>query len=321
MDFFEDGFAVRDASWHRKETLLADWPDNWDEAWKLANSGAPWEIKIEPAYRLHQPTADFIQTDSNFITRGDTGLVLSTKGPEYKPITNAEYGDVIQQVMESYGLQLKYETTVVLRGGRTIATTMYLPTDLTVKGDPSPMRLYMVFMTSHDGSVSFKFGYSHVRIVCWNTQQAAENELDASKSGFVIKHTLNWKRRLEDVLDGIRAMRVESNSFLKWADEMMGQDITKTQVDEFMDRWLPHSTDMTAKQLAHVMDRRAQFMNLLDHSVTTDGIRGTHWGVYQAAVETCDHFTKSRSLDSEIKRQLLTGDDRKASAKRILASL
>lgn len=320
-DFFEDGFAVREASWHRKETLLADWPDEWSEAWRIANSDKPWDISVEPAYRLQPKTATFTKTESNFIVRDDTGAVLSTKGPEYHPITNAEYGEVIEQVMEAHNLDLKYETTVILRGGKQIATTMYLPHDLEIKGDPSPMRLYMVFMTSHDGSCAFKFGKSHVRIVCWNTQQAAENELDRSRSGFTVKHTLNWKRRLDDVLEGIRALRVESNDFLKWADEMMSKDVSKTKVDEFMDRWLPHSTDMTAKQLEHVMDRRAQFMALLDHSVTTNGIRGTQWGVYQAAVETCDHFTKSRSLDSEIKRQLLTGDDRKAHAKRILAAL
>jgi phage/plasmid-like protein (TIGR03299 family) len=320
-DYFDAGFAVREASWHRKETLLADWPDNWDEAWRLANNDNPWDIAIEPAYRLHAKTATFAKTDSNFLVRDDTGLVLSTRGPEYMPITNAEYGAVIEQVMEAHNLDLKYETTVILRGGRMIATTMFLPQDILIKGDPSPMRLYLVFMTSHDGSCAFKFGKSHVRIVCWNTQQAAENELDRSRSGFMVKHTLNWKKRLDDVLDGIRALRVESNTFLKWADEMVAKDMTATKVDEFMDKWLPHSTDMTAKQLAHVMDRRARFMQLLNASVTTDGIRGTQWGVYQAAVETCDHFTKSRSLDSEIKRQLLTGDDRKASAKRILAAL
>jgi phage/plasmid-like protein (TIGR03299 family) len=321
MDYFETGFAVREASWHRKETLLADWPDNWDEAWRLATNDHPWDIKVEHPYRLIPRTATFQQTASKFIVRDDTDIILATKGPEYTAISNAEYGSVIEQVMEAHNLDLRYETTVILRGGRQIATTMYLPQDLEIKGDPSPMRLYMVFMTSHDGSCAFKFGKSHVRIVCWNTQQAAENELDRSRSGFTVKHTLNWKKRLDDVLEGIRALRMESHLFLKWADEMMAATVTRTQVDEFMDKWLPHSTDMTAKQLEHVMDRRAQFMSLLDHSVTTEGIRGTQWGIYQAAVETCDHFTRSRSLDSEIKRQLLTGDDRKASAKRILATL
>ena len=43
-----------------------------------------------------------------------------------------------------------------------------------------------------------------------------------------------------------RAMTAEGQ---KTYDEMMAKGVSKTQVDEFMDRWLPHSTDMTAKQL------------------------------------------------------------------------
>ena len=62
---------------------------------------------------------DFTKTDSNFIVRNDTGTILSTKGPEYAPISNADYGAVIEQVMEAHNLDLKYETTVILRGGRT----------------------------------------------------------------------------------------------------------------------------------------------------------------------------------------------------------
>lgn len=320
-DYFDTGFTVRDASWHRKETVLADWPDNWDAAWNAATNGKPWDIEVEPTYRLHTRSATFHKTDSIYVVRNDTGAILSTKGPDYSPISNSEYGRIIEAVMEANGVALKYETTVVLRGGRSIATTMYLPQDIEIPGDPSPMRLYFVFMTSHDGSLACKFGKSHVRIVCWNTQQAAENELDRSRSGFVIKHTANWKIRLAEVLAGMKELRSESEDFQKWAAELSTKPISNTTVLEFMDKWLPHSTDMTAKQLDHVMDRRARFQTLLHESVTTDGIRHTQWGLYQAAVEVCDHYTKSRSLDSEIKRQLLTGDDRKASAKRILASL
>lgn len=305
-DLFETGFTVRDASWHRKETVLDDWPDTWEEAWKQATGGKPWDIEIEHSYRLNTRTASFLKTDSIFVVRSDTNEILSTSGPDYFPISNAEYGEVIEQVMEANGVNLRYETTVVLKGGRIIATTMYLPTDIEIPGDPSPMRLYYVFMTSHDKSVIFKFGKSHVRIVCWNTQQAAESELDASQTGFRIKHTANWKKRLAEVLAGMKVLRDESQTFQQWAAELSRKPMTNARVFEFMDKWLPHSTDMSAKQLAFVMDRRHRFQQILNESETTEGIRGTQWGVYQAAVEVCDHFTKSRSLDTEIKRQLST---------------
>lgn len=319
--FFDTGFSVREASWHRMENVLTEWPDNWDAAWRLATDGKPWDIEQDYAYRLRTRDAEFVKTDSFFVVRSDTQQVLSTQGPDYTPITNADYGEVIAQVMEANGVDLRYETTVVLKGGRIIASTMYLPDDIEIPGDPSPMRLYYVFMTSHDKSVAFKFGKSHVRIWCWNTQQAAESELDRNQSGFLIKHTLNWKVRLAEVLAGMKALRLESKNFVEWAQDLMQRPMTETRVNEFMDKWLPHSTDMTAKQMEFVMDRRARFLQILNESITTDGIRGTQWGVYQAAVETCDHFTKSRSLDTEIKRQLLTGDDRKAAAVRVLAKL
>ena len=312
--YFDSGFSVREASWHRKEKILDYWPDNWETAWREANGGEPWEIGITPAYRKRDDA--FIETDSKFIMRGEN--ILYTAGKDYTPIANWEYGEVISQVMEALGETLKYETTVVLHGGKIIASTLYLPYDIEVPHDPSPMRLYVVFFTSHNTAAAFKFGKCHVRIICWNTQQAAENELDRSGNGFLIKHTANWKDRLEGVLGGLTALRAESNEFLELVTRLSTASINKRKVEEFVDKWIPWSTDMTPLQMANVQKRRARFTQLLDTSTTTEGIRGYKWGVYQAAVEMCDHFTRSQSIDTEIKRQLLTGDDRKATALKIL---
>lgn len=320
-DYFDTGFTVREASWHRKELILDDWPGSWDEAWAAANGGYPWDILVEPAYRLSLPSATFHKSGYNYIVRDDNLAVLSQQGPDYSPITNAEFGEVIAAVMEAYGEDLRFETAVVLRGGRVIAVTMYLPEERRVPGDPSAMRMYFVFMVSHDKTVALKGGKSIVRIVCWNTQQAAENELDRRKSGFVIKHTLNWRERRDQVLAEMTRLREEEREFMEWATDQAAFAMTEAKVSEFLDRWIPWSTDMTPRQLDFVMGRRAQFLELLNESVTTEGIRGTKWGVYQAAVELCDHYTNSRSLDSEITRQLLTGDDRKASAVRVLARI
>jgi phage/plasmid-like protein (TIGR03299 family) len=314
--YFDSGFSVREASWHKMEKILDYWPDSWDIAWKEANGGKPWEIEVAPAYWFDGDRDGFVQTDSKFIMRDKE--ILYTAGKEYTPIANWEYGEVIQQVMEALGQELKYETTVVLHKGRIIASTMYLPHDIEVPHDPSPMRLYVVFFTSHNASNAFKFGKSHVRIVCWNTQQAAENELDRTGNGFLIKHTTNWKDRLETVLGGIKTLRGESFEFLQVVTDLSTTGVSSGQVNEFVDKWIPYSTDMGTIELANVHKRRARFHQILNDSTTTDGIRGYKWGVYQAAVELCDHFTRSRSIDTEIKRQLLTGDDRKATALKIL---
>ena len=37
-DYFDTGFCVRDASWHGKELLLDEHPENWDDARLAAGS-------------------------------------------------------------------------------------------------------------------------------------------------------------------------------------------------------------------------------------------------------------------------------------------
>lgn len=318
-DYFDSGFAVREPSWHRKETLLNEWPGTWEKAWKLANNGKPWEIKIERAYVAGK--YDVEDTDYVFATRSDNDAILSCQHKSSTFITNAEYGQTIENVINALGVSVKFDTTVVLHGGKVIASTLYLPDDIYIPNDPSPYRQYYVFMIGHDKNVAFRFGMSNVRIVCANTQQAAENELKRNKSGYSIKHTKNWRDRVDAIVNQMHMMRAESEEFFEMARFFAGVPISEDKITDFLDKWIPWSTDMSTRAMNACMNKRAKFRELLETSPTTEGVRNFVWGLFQTAVEMSDHYTDSKNLDTEISRQLLSGDARKLSAMKALISL
>jgi phage/plasmid-like protein (TIGR03299 family) len=256
------------------------------------------------------------------IRRDDTDEVLGMAKSTYALIDNKTFGDTIDAIMGSdLGRRLNFDAVVSLDGGRSIAATILVDEPFQIPTDPSLTANYANFWTSHDGSSGLRAGASSVRIVCANTMAAADHNIKKHKFGWTIKHTANWQERVKDAR---RAMLEAIRTQEEWkeiATELVTKQISKTQLVEFIDKWIPHSTDMSGVQLSRVMQRRAQFQNIYENAVTTDGIRGNAYGVMQTAIEMADHFTRANSEDTRIKRQMLRGDSSKTDALRILAAL
>lgn len=318
---FDTGMFVRTPAWHGEGNLVQEWPGSWKEASRLA--GIDWDIEVhEVAVKRGEewhPSPEY-----KALLRSDNKAVLSIAGENYAPIYNADFGELIEVVMSgATGKQPLFDALVSLRGGRVIAATMI--TDVAeVPGDPSPLAMYAVFFTSHDGSYATRCGQTTVRVVCANTLGMADADFNRTKADFKFKHTAGWKDRIEDVKEGMTRILDSHKYYLDMATDLAGQQVSREQVTEFVDKWIPYSTDMSARQMTNVMKDRATFWDLYEGELgaqTLEGIRGTKWGVLQAAVEMKDHFSRFHSQDTLINRVLLHGDADKPHALRILAKI
>jgi phage/plasmid-like protein (TIGR03299 family) len=326
-DEVNSGMFVNQPAWHGKGKLLFDWPGSWELAAKEA--GIDWDLDVLPVYDARPANPDGTLNLEEIpgyksIRRSDNHDLLSVMPDTYHPITNRDFGDVIEMVMSgATGHAPKFDALVSLRGGRVIAATMITGVGR-VPGDPSPIAQYVVFYTSHDGSYAFRCGPNSVRVVCANTQRAADEEFRRTGMDSKFKHTANWKDRVDLVRDNITMAVGSHDVFMAMACDLAVSRIGDTQVEEFVDRWIPYSTDMTERQMANVMERRSRFWSIyrgVDGEITMEGIRDTKWGVYQAAIELRDHYSESRKDDALISRILLRGDEAKPRALKILASL
>lgn len=316
---FESGMFVRTPAWHQLGNVLQDWPGSFEEA--RVQAGLTWDVMSKPVYDEDNQEIYGFQR----IVRNDNEQTLTIQKDSYAVINNEQIGNVIDFVMNGDKdnpkvPNLKFETLISLREGRQIIATMYLDEPITLPGDPSETYPYMVFITRHDGQGGMRLGPTAVRVVCANTQYIAEKELDRNGLGFTIKHTSNWQGRLEQARTALTSTFA---SFGRWEDmarQFARSTVSLADTEDFLDKWLPYSTDQSNRERDNITQQRSQFKALL-HSATCEGIAGTKWGLLQASIELSDHYTKSHSLDSEITRILSTPQSKKPAAVRILQKL
>jgi phage/plasmid-like protein (TIGR03299 family) len=314
---FDSGMFVRVPAWHKLGNVLSDWPGTFDEARKAAD--LTWDVETTPVYIKGQNYVSPVK-GWQAIQRTDNKEVLSIQQESYAVISNTEFGNIIEYVLEENFANLKYETLVSLKGGRQIVATMYLDEPLALPGDPSRTFPYINFVSRHDGAGGLRIGPTAVRVVCANTLSMAEKEMNNHKFAFTIRHTANWADRVNEAKTQIQLALGTFKGYEALGARLMNSSFGQEDLENFLDQWLPYSTAQTDRQRINTTDKRNTFTKLLYQSPTCEGIEGNKWGALQAAIELSDHFVQSHSVETQVMRQLGKSDPRKTFALSLLTS-
>ena len=323
---FESGMFVREPAWHRGGNVVQEYPQSWEEAKKLADlnfqpiPGQVFvEVQMDNGARLTMPAPEH-----KAVLRSDNHDVLTIQSSGYAIIDNDEFGQIVDYVLgrdEDMPMP-KLESLVVLKGGRVITATITLDEPIEVPGDSSPTLPMLVASIRHDGRGGMKLGPSGIRVVCMNTQQIAEMHMDATGLGFTIRHTANWADRLAAARLALGGSMGALAAYKDVAVHLGSTPLGTGAVDDFLDMWMPYSTDQTEGQRAGVARRRSKFQAIFDNEHGThEGMQSTKWKLLQAAYEYADHFVNHRSNDSQVAKQLVTGDPSKAKALAIIGGM
>lgn len=322
---FETGFSVREVPWHGLGNIVADYPGSWAEARTLA--GLDWEPEEVPAYEMDEVFADGRCTvklieDFKQIKRSDTGARLAMASDGYQLITHDVFGEIFEAILDKSDGQVKYETGGSLDGGRKVWVLSRLGGEINLPGDPSSIQPYMALMTSHDGTAALRVIGTCVRIVCMNTWHAADIDSAQRGSSFSFKHTKNWKTRVEDAKAALTNTQQNIDHTIAEAEAMLRVKVNAEQVKWFIREFAVHRTIAnTVGKQAHgkksLEERLAQprVQASLDNTLsqlhkimegrTTEGIRGSVYGLVQAAGEFADHFRDTASKESYFSRTML----------------
>ena len=321
----ETGWFAHTPAWHG----LGEVKDSRPETWEAARAGhLDWEVQTEPVYRVqHDPEAGWHDTQPidgwQRVYRDDSGDTLALQKDSYAVIGNGEFGNIIEYAMgvDIPGMpKLAFDTLCVLKQGKLIVTTLYLPEPINIPGDNSQFYRYINFWTKHDGTGGLTCGANSLRVVCANTQMSAENEQNRHGFTFSIRHTRNWADKLEQARRAIFSAVASTKTWQEQAEHLASTRIDDEQMIWFVKKWLPFSDDMTDVQRNNVSEKRGAFFSAYD-SATCDRIKGTAWGLLQAAVEACDHSFPAHNLETRVSRILVHGDTYKAKASRLANAL
>lgn len=349
--YFESGFTVRKPSWHRQETVLDDYPTDWNDA--RAKAGLLWEPTLRPVYEMvgdplcqmckanigdpHDlPCATLLEEGSlvtpedaaakfaqipgkQRVARDDTMMTLGITSTDWSPVYHRTMGEVVEAIL---GEGAKYETTIVINGGRQVAALCYLDEPQAVANDDSHTLPFLAVLNDHTGNGAFKVLYTSVRVVCWNTYRMAEMEGERSGRQFVFRHTGDVMGRIEDAKAALSGLRQETADFIEFSNDLYQLKLTdeKEALADFMYEFPGLASPRehgkpTSDRVEENVDRaRKVFKSLYFDSATTVGHRGTALGIVDAAVEYLDHVRGYRSQDTYLGRTLLKSEPLKAKA-------
>ena len=139
--------------------------------------------------------------------------------------------------------------------------------------------------TSFDASLANVIGYSHIRVVCFNTLSMA------MKGGQVIraKHTVNADERLHQAAFAMGwAVEVEKQTVAR-AEKMLAVQGDRP-INKLLDHFYPVKDDMSEAGKTRRSNERAEIMRLYNGPRNAGGFGKNAYSAYNAFVEYRDHF-------------------------------
>jgi phage/plasmid-like protein (TIGR03299 family) len=309
----------REAAWH-KLGQRTDSAATWQEAMGLA--GLDWTVE---KIQLSGPQGP---VEAWGIFRTSDGQFLGPVGDAYTPIQNRQAFDFVDCLLEAEE-GAHYESAGALGNGERVWCLARIPHDFTVASPDDKHQTYLMFATSHDGSLAATCKLTAVRVVCQNTLNMA---LGSAGKFIRVLHTRNATRRLEEARDLMQdvAQSVESlqEKLGTLAQRRMTGDSMTAVLEELYPK--PKATDQkNAASLAAVVASTTRRQNILDEILKlyelNDGnaipeIRGTAYNLLNAVTEYTDHV---RRVDADQKAQAEsvlfgTGERRKSEALEVI---
>lgn len=311
--YFDTGFSVRKPMWHGLGTVLDDYPGDWDEARRYA--GLEWEPIEEDIYTKGVDGMFRPVKGHKAVLRSDTRQPLATHRDSYQLIKHADMGEIVEALLELPNV--KYETAGSVDGGRKTWVLAYLDEPYAIPGDRSATLPYLALLNSHDGTGAAKVLPTDIRVVCWNTFHAATMQGERTGQEFSFRHTSGVFDRIEEAKDAIRGVRRASADWFELADWLSGIGVTNEHEQEFVERFvpMPEADVITDRVRRNVLDARGQVYGLLaGETIEGSGVRGTAYGLVQAAGEYLDHVRKARSQETLFTRTVLRPETMKREA-------
>lgn len=282
-------------AWHNLGQIVAE-AQNWQEAMKLAQ--LDWTVtKVQ----LQSPI-DQSLVNAWGIFRDDNYQMIGAVGDKYTPIQN-EYAFNFTDALMGEENGCHYVSAGALGNGEKIFCLAAIGNGFeVVEGDKSDT--YLLFTTSHDGSIAAQAKITTVRVVCQNTlNQALSMKGDSTK----VRHTKTADIRLEKAKSLISNANSNIDKLKEKLQELSKRKVQKESMTAIMERLYGKLDGGT-----RIENKIADVLSVFE---SNDGnafpeIRGTAYNLLNAITDYTDHLqgtrtTKARASmsDSQIRAE------------------
>ena len=280
----EAAYAEQPA-WHGLGVVLKEAPDS-ETMIKAAH--LDWGVEMIPLFGQYKGGSKdgliVSGEERRMVVRTDTNKMLGIVTDGYGLVQNCD-GFRFLDSLTMDGV-LTYESAMALRGGRVVVVVARMPEeDTIVKGDNQ--RRYILFQTSHDGSLSLHAMPTTVRVVCMNTLRMASQNIEG------IRHSGNMTAKL----DGLRLLISQfSRKFTAYRDNakiLADRPYTKEECSAYINTLFPpvkaEGDDSKHGEILYKAKLKALRKAFAHKSNQLPNIKGTWWQLFNAVTYYIDH--------------------------------
>ncbi len=293
---FESGIIADTNGWHNGFDVV-DGKFNREAA---ENHGAVgFEVKTMPLL-TQVPAPDggvvAIPVPENYaVVRLDTNAILGVVGGQYRVHQNSILFDFCDLLVKESGGTAMYEAVMSLRDGRTVAALLSLKDSgftlpATVNGQPDRTEAFALFTSSHDGKLATQGMFTNVRVVCWNTLNAA---IGRNASAIKIRHSGDTDRKVADAAAMLESFAETGHATAELAREMSASAPTPDSVKAIIEELFP-TPDADASGSAKTRhDTRIALLTQgikAEQLLLTAGSNPSHWTLFNAFTRYSDHL-------------------------------
>jgi phage/plasmid-like protein (TIGR03299 family) len=268
-------FFADNAAWHNLGQI-ADGLQTWEKAVELAQMN--WEVEVRQLEWSGNPVNAWgtFRTDNNRFL----GTVNSAK---YSPIQMSEAFNFVDTVLDNLN-GAHYEAAGILGNGERFWCLAKIPADFSIGNDEH--KTYLMFASSHDGSLAAIAKLTDVRVVCQNTLQMA---LNTNGKAVKIKHTKNAKDKLEQAKNILNGTTEAIKVLTERLDFLANRNVTREGMEEIMNRLFPVKEDQKVSTRRDNILQEVLSLYESNDNNTFPEFKGTAYNLLNAITEYTDH--------------------------------
>lgn len=264
-------------AWHKLGTVV-DGTQTWDETIKLANLN--WTVTKSP---LYSNTGRELPVWGIF--RDDNNEFLGSVGANYTPIQNKYSFNFIDALLETEN-GAHYDSAGALGKGERIFVSAKIPYQFKLAGTDDTHLTYLLFTTSHDGSLAAQCKLTDVRVVCNNTLQQS---LKLNGTFTRIKHTQQAEVKLELAKKMLSNAETGVLTLKDKLEHLSLKIMTKESYTSILDKLFPPDKDGNSNTRRDNTLREITELFTSNDNNAIPEIKGTAYNLLNAVTQYTDH--------------------------------
>jgi len=268
-------------------------PVNGCTTWKEAIEKASMNWNVSKRQLSIEINGVYHLVDSWGIFRDDNDVFLGSVGNQYTPIQNIQAFDFVDTLLESVD-GAHYDTAGVLLNGERIFVSATIPYSIAPDRAPDDRtNCYLMFETSHDGSLSATAKLTTVRVVCNNTLSMA-----LSRKGFgtvKVRHSQGGQEKLNRAKQLLTGVTQTVDSMREKFNKLANRKVDKAHNLAIMAKLFGEDWNKSTQKTNQV-ERIATLFDSNDNN-TFPETKDTAYSLLQSITNWVDHERSVRKTD------------------------